>query len=78
MKTLRPSLLQERNLATWLVKSDNEFAEEIMGVRSQQGSCGDGIPNRIIGNLQVLEPAVALPTDNDVAEETMGICSLPA
>ena len=33
IKITRPSLLHERNLATWMVKSDFEFAEDIMGVR---------------------------------------------
>ena len=32
MKARRPELLRERNLATWLVKSDTEFAELIVQV----------------------------------------------
>ena len=32
LKAQRPELLRERNLATWLVKSDTEFAELVVGV----------------------------------------------
>jgi len=32
LKARRPELLRERNLATWLVKSDTEFAELIVEV----------------------------------------------
>jgi hypothetical protein len=37
LKAQRPELLRERNLATWLVKSDTEFAELVVGVK--RASC---------------------------------------